>query len=308
MPEDVAPLPREGQLAVLFADICGSTQLYDVLGDIRARGIVARCIAVMAEATRRFGGTLVKTTGDGVMSTFADPTAAAEAACTMQEGVTGQMVVDGRPLAIRIGFQFGHTLWEESDVFGDAVNLGARLANEAKPGQTLTTGFTVQQLEVSRRESCRQIDMTEVKGKREQMAIYEVLWITEGVTLMQAPWATQRRAAGIMAFTNGGTRLYLGDGYPSLTIGRADQNDLVVRQPVVSRLHARVDFRNGRFVLTDLSANGTYIVTNTGTGSYLHRDNLELTGAGMLGLGESASPGGLTTICFEQERRVATPL
>ena len=292
-------MPHEAQLAVLFADLSGSTQLYDTLGDVRARSIVARCIAVMTEATHRHGGTLVKTIGDEVMTTFPDAAAAAEAACEMQEGITGQMVVEGRALAIRVGFHFGPTLFEEADVFGDAVNLAARLANQAKSGQILTTGATVERLAEPRRKNCRQIDLTQVRGKREQIAIHEVVWNAEGATLMQAPWATQHRAGGSLVFTSGATRLELGEGHPSLTIGRADQNDIVVRQPVVSRLHARIEYRNGRFVLTDLSANGTYVTADGEAASYVHRDNQELIGSGTLGLGEAVSPGALTTVRFE---------
>jgi hypothetical protein len=255
----------------------------------------------MKEATHRHGGTVVETIGDEVMSTFPDATAAADAACDMQEGITGQMVVEGRPLAIRVGFQFGPLMREEAAIFGDTVNVGSRLANQAKPGQILTTAATMEKLREPRRKSCRQIDVTQLRGKREQVAIYEVLWRSEGATIMQAPWATQRRAPGIMAFTAGRTRLELGEGHPSLTIGRAEENDLVVRQPLVSRLHARIEYRHDRFVLTDLSANGTYIAPDSGIASYLHRDTQELTGSGVLGLGEAIGPNSLGTVRFELE-------
>jgi hypothetical protein len=209
------------------------------------------------------------------------------------------MVVEGRPLAIRVGFHFGPTLLEEADVFGDAVNLAARMANQAKSGQILTTGATVEHLAGPRRKSCRQIDLTQVKGKREEIAIHEVVWQAEEATMMRAPWATQRRAGGRLVLTAGGTRLEMGEGHPSLTIGRADQNDLVLHQPLVSRLHARIDYRNGRFVLTDLSVNGTYVVADAGGSSYVHRDSQELTGAGTLGLGEAVSPDSLAGVRYE---------
>lgn len=292
-------MPREAQLAVLFADVSGSTQLYDTLGDVRARSIVARCIAVMTEVTHRHGGTLVKTIGDEVMTTFADATAAAEAACEMQEGITGEMVVEGRPLAIRVGFHFGPTLLEEADVFGDAVNLAARMASQAKSGQILTTGATVEHLTGARRKACRQIDLTQVKGKREEIAIHEVVWQAAEATMVRAPWATLHRAGGRLVLTAGGTRLELGEGHPSLTIGRADQNDLVVHHPLVSRLHARIEYRNGRFMLTDLSVNGTYVEADGGASSYVHRDSQELTGSGTLGLGEVVSPELPTRVRYE---------
>ncbi len=292
-------MPREAQLAVLFADVSGSTALYDTLGNVRARSIVARCIAVMTEATHRHGGTLVKTIGDEVMTTFPNATAAAEAACEMQEGITGQMVVEGRPLAIRVGFHFGRTLLEEADVFGDAVNLAARMVSQAKSGEILTTGATVEHLDGKRRKSCRQIDLTQVRGKREEIAVYEVLWQAEDATIMRAPWATQHRAGERLVLTAGGTRLELGEGHPSLTIGRAEQNDLVVHQPVVSRLHARIEYRNGRFVLTDLSVNGTYVAADDDGSGYVHRDSHVLTGSGTLGLGEAVSPDSLVTVRYE---------
>ena len=292
-------MPREAQLAVLFADVSGSTQLYDTLGDVRARTIVARCIALMTEATHRHGGTLIKTIGDEVMTTFPDPAEAAEAACEMQESITGQMVVDGRPMAIRVGFHFGPTLLEDADVFGDAVNLAARMASQAKSGQILTTGATVEQLAGARRKSCRQIDLTQVKGKREEIAIHELLWQAEDATIMRSPWANRHREGGRLVLTSGGTRLEVGETHSSLTIGRADQNDLVVHQPVVSRLHARVEYRNGRFVLTDLSANGTFIVADDGTTAYVHRDSRDLVGAGTLGLGEAISPDSAVTVRYE---------
>ena len=292
-------MPREAQLAVLFADVSGSTQLYETLGDVRARTIVARCIAVMTEITHRHGGTLVKTIGDEVMTIFPDPAEAAEAACEMQEGITGEMVVEGRPLAIRVGFHFGPTLLEDADVFGDAVNLAARMASQAKPGQILTTGATVEHLTGPRRKSCRLIDLAQVKGKREEIAIHEVVWQAAEATMLRAPWATLHRAEGRLVFTAGGTRLELGAGHPSLTIGRADQNDLVVQQPLVSRLHARIEYRNGRFMLTDLSVNGTYVAPDGGTASYLHRDSQELTGSGTLGLGEAITPDSLARVRYE---------
>jgi adenylate cyclase len=281
-------MPREELLAVLFADVSGSTQMYETLGDVRARGIVARCVAEMTEATHRHGGALIKTMGDEVMTTFPAAASAAEAACEMQERITGQ-IVEGRPLGIRVGFHYGPALREEADVFGDAVNLAARLAAQAKSGQILTSGATVEQLSGARRLACRQIDLTQVRGKREEIAIHELIWQAEDVTVMRAPWATEHRPSGRLVISAGGTRLVLGEGHPSLTIGRAEQNDLVVHQPLVSRLHARIEYRNGRFVLTDLSANGTYVAPDGGDASYVHRDDQELTGSGALGLGDAVA-------------------
>ena len=292
-------MPEEAEVAVLFADICGSMQLYDTLGDTRARSIVARSIAVMADVTRRHGGTLVKTLGDAVMTTFPTADAAADAASAMQHGITGQMAVDGRPLAIRVGFHFGSALIEDADIFGDSVNLPARMAGQAKPGQILTTGATIARLSGRAREVVRQIDYTRVRGKQHEIAIYEVVWKGEDATEMRAPWAGERGEGGRLAFIAGGSLLELGAGYPTLTIGRGEQNDLVVRSSIVSRLHACIEYRRGRFVLTDQSANGTYIAADDGSTTYVHRDNHVLTGAGMLGLGEAVTPNSQVLVRYQ---------
>lgn len=293
-------MPQEqAQLAILFADIAGSTQLYETLGDMGARSITAHCIDVMTETTRRHGGTLVKTIGDEVMTTFPTSDAAAEAACAMQDGITGRVVVERRPIAIRIGFHFGLALIEDGDVFGDSVNLPARIAAQAKGGQILTTGATVEHLSGNMRESCRQIDLAQIRGKQQQVAIYEVVWRLDDVTLMQASWVSERDG-GRLTCISGDTLFELGEGFPSLTIGRAEQNDLVVQHPLVSRLHARIEYRNRRFVLVDQSANGTYISDDSGSSTFVRRDMHVLTGSGSLGLGEPVTPASRLRVRYEQ--------
>ncbi len=284
----VRPVPRQAQLAILFADVCGSTQLYDTLGDARARAIVARCMDAMTDATQRCGGKVVKTIGDEVMATFASANDAAEAACAMQDSITGRLMVEGRPIAIRVGFHFGLALIEDTDVFGDSVNLPARLAGQAKAGQILTSGATVALITGRARHACRQIDVAQIRGKQQQVAIYELVWKPEDATVMRAPGAGEQRD-GRLTVTSGGSLFELGEGYRTLTMGRAEDNDIVVRNPLVSRLHARIEYRNGRFVLTDLSANGTWVAGDDGASAYVRRDSQVLTGSGLLGLGEAVS-------------------
>jgi len=64
-------MARDLEVAILFADVVGSTQLYDKFGDTKASETVAICLDVMKDATHQFNGTVIKTIGDEVMSTFA---------------------------------------------------------------------------------------------------------------------------------------------------------------------------------------------------------------------------------------------
>lgn len=294
-------MQRETELAILFADVSGSTQLYERLGDARAREIVARCVACMTEVTQQQGGVLVKTIGDEVMTTFPSADAAVAAAAAMQVAISALPLVDGRQLAIRVGLHVGAVLLEEGDVFGDAVNVASRMANQAKARQVLTTGDTVARMRGPWRESMRQIDRADVKGKREQIDVYELVWEVSEVTMIRhRPWANApRQAGGRLVLSVGSRRVELDESRPSLTIGRAAETDLVLKEDGISRLHARVDYRSGRFVLNDQSANGTWVQPDKGDSSFVHRDSLVLAGAGLLGLGQAPERGSPATVRYE---------
>jgi adenylate cyclase len=292
-------MAHEEQLVTLFADISGSSQLYDSLGDTRASEIVEQCVAIMTDATLRHGGTLLRTIGDEVMTTFPEVEAAADAACAMQDNITDKEFGAGRPIAIRVGFHFGSLLLKDGDLYGDAVNLARHVTNQAKPGQILTTNATVSQLPETARALYRQIDLAQVKGKREEVAIYELVWQAEFATAMSVSWTAQHSEHARLALIAGGRRVELGEDRTSVSIGRSEGNDLILPFPTVSRLHARVGYNKGRFHLADLSINGTYFLSDDGSSGYLHRDTRELTGSGTLGLGEAISTDSLVTVRFE---------
>ena len=111
-------MPVTSDLAVLFADIAGSTRLYETLGDERAFATVGRSVAGMGDACRTYDGRVVKTIGDEVMSVFATADAAAQAAIAMQSSLALDDNAAMR-VAIRIGFHFGPAIERDGDVFGD---------------------------------------------------------------------------------------------------------------------------------------------------------------------------------------------
>jgi class 3 adenylate cyclase len=278
---------EETQLAILFADVCGSTKLYETLGDVTARDTVGRCIAVMTDATQRHSGRVIKTIGDEVMSTFPSADDAADAASEMQEQISDSLVIHGRPIFIRVGFHFGSALLEGGDVFGDAVNTAARMAGQAKAEQVLTTAATVDRLNPIWQASTRQIDRASVKGKREEIDMYEIMWKREDVTRMATvTWSTQKKGAARLMLRYRDIEIEVGDEKPQVVMGRADQNDLVVKHNLISRLHARVEYRKGNFVLIDQSINGTYVLTQEGEELFVRRDNYAIRGSGVIGLGQ----------------------
>jgi adenylate cyclase len=290
---------RETQLAVLFADISGSTRLYEILGDAKAHALVGKYIALLIAEIPRHAGTLIKTIGDEVMATFPTAEAAAVAACEMQERVSVQAAQDATAITVRIGFIFGRALLDNGDVYGDIVNLAARLTAQAKVGQILTEGETVSNLKALTRQTCRQIDLTQVRGKTVEIAVFELMWRTLDATMMFSSGPKRRSTAGQLVVVGAGQSVTVGDDHPSLTIGREDQNDLIVRRPLVSRLHARIEFHHGRFILADVSTNGTYVVMDGRDTIFTHRDSQELVGSGVLGLGEVVSAQSPPVVRFE---------
>ena len=177
---------KDIELAILFADVVGSTRLFEELGDVRARDMIATCIDVMRTATEQFNGTVIKTMGDEVMSTFPSADEALNAAARMQQQITvnAHLKYDGHPVAIRIGCHFGPVVLENRDVFGATVHTANRMTSQAKAGQIMTTAATVEQLSPEWRASVRQIDIATLKGQGNEVTLYEVLWQTEDVTSM----------------------------------------------------------------------------------------------------------------------------
>jgi len=140
------------QRAVLFVDICDSTQLYETLGDDVAAKRVAGCLESLGKQVDEAGGRVVQRIGDELMCVYPSAASALECARGMQEWIMRRALRAKPALAIRIGCHFGPVLEKAADLFGDSVNVAARAAAMAKAGQVLTTGATVTQLDGPLRE------------------------------------------------------------------------------------------------------------------------------------------------------------
>lgn len=293
---------KDTELAILFADVVGSTRLYELMGDLRARDMVAICIDVMRSATEQHRGTVIKTMGDEVMSTFPSADDALNAASQMQQQIIehAQLKVDGQPVAIRIGCHFGPVVLENRDVFGSTVHTANRMTSQAKAGQIITTAATVEQLSPEWRASVRQIDIAMLKGQGAEVALYEVLWATEDVTSMIPSIAMSSRGGQTMhlrlRFQD--QEILLDEQHPNITIGRAEDNTIVVKGNLISRLHARIEISRHKFVLVDQSTNGTFVQTVDGEEAFVRRDSLQIKGQGTIGLGKLPDDDSRETIRF----------
>ena len=178
------------------------------------------------------------------------------------------------------------------------------MTSQAKAAQIITTSVTVEQLSPEWRANVRQIDVATVRGRTEEVALYEVLWQTEDVTSMvpTLKWdRAQSKAPGKLTLRCQNQEVVVDDGKVNATIGRAEDNDLVVKGNLISRLHARIELNRGKFLLIDQSTNGSFVTTNQGEEHFVRRDSMQLTGEGIIGLGRGVEPGSRQAIHYRCE-------
>ena len=291
-----------GSLAVLFADVSGSTSLYEKLGDAQALECIGLCLNIMREVTAEHGGRVIKTIGDEVMCVFPTVAAGAKAAADMQARVSMQDPAGGQRLAIRIGLQYGPVLEQADDVFGDSVNIAARMASLAKGGQIITTGDSVEAMPPSMRALTRNLDTVSVKGKEEDIAICEIIWqhgedLTSLATRMDVGPPSKTR----LRLRHGEREVVFGPEQKQMTLGRDASCDLVIADRKASRQHARIERRRDKYVLIDQSSNGTHLTLHGQPEIRIRREEFVFQGRGSISFGHPYASDPTEVVVFEVE-------
>lgn len=277
------------ELAVLFADITGSTRLYEKLGTARAMECVARCLKLMQGSAVGCGGRVVQTIGDEVLCVFPTASAAAQAAAEMQLRVALEEPAFGQRLQIHVGLQFGPVLEQGEGVFGDCVNVAARMVKLAKPSQIIAAKDCVEALTQPWKAQTRAIGKLPVKGRHEEIDVYEVLWQpSEEMTYMTDgnSFSWQKRQAQLR-LAHSGKEIVLGSGRVFIKLGRDSSSDVVISDRKASRDHARIERRLDKFVLVDVSSNGTFVTFDGGLEVALKHEEVVLHGHGSISFGHS---------------------
>ena len=287
------------QFAILFADVSGSTTLYEKLGDQRALAGIESVLSELRKSVAVQHGRVVKTIGDEVMAVFETADGAMQAACDMQTRVAAISPTGNVRLAIRVGFHYGPAIEDKADYFGDAVNTAARMAGLAKGGQVITSGPTVDALSPLLRASTRDLDAMPVKGKQDEIRIFEVIWQdSEDLTTLASRESPVITHAPTLTLTYRDHVLTLGAAKPSASLGREAGNDLAIADKMASRVHCKIEYRRGKFCLTDQSTNGTYITVEGDAELMLKREQLLLRSRGVISLGASSAAAGAEIVAF----------
>ena len=284
---------KTATLAILFADVAKSTHLYETLGNKVAKNLIDQCLSLLTKVTNLHKGKVIKEIGDEIMCVFPSAASALAAAKDMHQALEDMPpqpdVPDSASPNIYVGIQYGSVIIEGGDVFGDAVNVAARMVALAKQRQIITTEETVKALPSGHDFEVRCIDKTTVKGKSGEMDIYEVVWETQDVTVMVEESMGSEVIKARLEVTFDKQVHEVSEKKPSLTLGRQIHNDVVVNDSRVSRSHSRVEYRRGKFFIIDQSSNGTFVLIQGKKSVTLKRDETQLLGSGIIGLGQEVT-------------------
>ncbi|MBI4807523.1 MAG: adenylate/guanylate cyclase domain-containing protein [Nitrosomonadales bacterium] len=287
--------------AVLFADISGSTALYEELGDELALQLVTRTLGILTQEMTGHQGTLVKTMGDEIMCTFPDAVTAFNAACEMQEAVEKQRPGGDLPIHVRIGLHYGEVLHKNGDVYGDTVNIAAKVTAITRARQIMTTHTVVKSLSDELRKKTRPVMRTVFRGKTKAFDVFHVHWERERSPDARIGRPTYRKPAESrqeLMLRYRDRVVTLNEQSQYAVLGRGENCDLIINNSLASRQHARIEYSFGKNLLADSSKNGTFVQFADGTVIRLKNQQIMLHGAGFISLGQPFSKNPTEVIEF----------
>ena len=289
---------NQENITVMFADVVGSTRLYEEMGDAEAQYTIIHALNVVSDIVRKHHGVVVKTAGDDVLSAFKHANDALQAACVIQDTFTEGHVFEDIKLAFHIGVHSGQGIFSDGDVYGDAVNVAARLTTAAKSGQIIASKETVDQLADDFTAQARKFDTVPVKGREKPVEMFDIIWKHTGdeTSLMEIASGVFGGKLLKLKFQNQAINVL--PEPQSFVLGRGIDSGLIVAGNMVSRQHACIDYRRDKFVLRDLSTNGTYVRVN-GEDIFIKREETLLTGNGIISLGKGVDDQTSLNIQFE---------
>ncbi len=296
------------QRAVLFADLRGSTALFESMGNQAAAALVGQAIAAISSVVPTSGGQLIKTLGDGLMAVFPTAQTSLQAALQMQE-VLASTVAHMRlisentfsvTLQLQTGIAFGEVVEADGDCLGDAVNLAARLVEHAGDGEILITDEVLQDASAELQAVFIGLGAVHIRGRAEpvHMHILTGRGADTAATLF-GDSANTVQPLGVRLCWHMIETSFDSRDLP-VRIGRGSTAEFIIDDPRVSRSHARIEGHGGALQLLDLSINGTYVrFSRDDEILSLRRGSCTLHGSGLIGLGGAPDDPEAAVLSFE---------
>lgn len=277
--------------AVVFADLVGSTGMFQRHGDETASRFVTQLVLVLGREFRQNNGRVIKILGDGLFVVFDSESDALTACIRIQQQLHEHPVRPGAgaPAAqMQMGIESGEVVEIDGDCFGDTVNSAARLADLAGAEQILTTQSVWAALPAARRSDLRSLGTMHIRGREDPSHVYRVQWQVdrdEDATMMGRSTGRDL-GTQVLIMVAGDQSVEVSQSRPMVTIGRGSNAALTLNDPRVSRTHATVEWRGGQFVLTDTSSFGTWVyLGGQANALVLRRTECYLVGTGQISAG-----------------------
>jgi adenylate cyclase len=284
-PNRVLAIAEARDATVLLADVIGIGKLYD----LKALEAIARCRNSLQDTIQAEGGRIVRTMGERIMALFRTPDAAALAAARMQVAVEALPSHEAVKLAIRIAFHSGAVTQRESEVFGETVDITAKILAQALKAQTLTYETTANTLSPLVRNCLRHFhDAGDAFGGAQPL--WELAWRqSPDITDATGIATSARRPQAVLRLVYRGQTLVRRRGNEAVRVGREEHCEIFVSDRKVSRQQCTIERKGDSFILRDHSTNGTYVTRAGEREMLLLGDEVSLEGSGIIALGQSSA-------------------
>jgi len=297
------------EFTVVFADLTGSTGVFEALGNVKATRVITQLTQWIGSVCEVHGGHVVKCLGDGMLIVFRESVKAIEAASELQK--IHQDRIANSPVLLKmhlqVGMARGEVIKKNGDCYGDAVNVASRLSDLSGSGQILVSDSVIQDIPAFYQLRARCLGPMLIRGRSESCVVHRVEWqdevLSEFFTVPASLTATPTvlngvKPIGIELTSLNLTTRFNGTDFP-VFLGRDADAQFVIQDPQVSRIHAMIDWRTGRFYLKDLSSYGTWVrFSNTESVVLLRRQECALLMNGEMILGASFEDFDAPTINF----------
>ena len=298
------------QTTVVFADLMGSTGVFETIGNARASRVVTQLTQWIGDIFVAHNGRVVKTLGDGVLAVFPRAPDAISAVVDVQRSHQKRIASAATTtrMPIRVGVARGEVEFVDGDCYGDAVNVASRLSDLSGPHQIWANNLSLEQSEEGDGVRFRPLGPITIRGRAEPCAVFQVEWhenANSDFLTMQASLDSQSQQlekdvlGGEIELSWLDVRKRFRSVQLPIHIGRVSQAEFVVNDPRVSRAHARIDWRSGSILLVDVSTYGSWVrFSGGGADLLLRREECVLHGKGEIALGASFADLSVPTVMF----------
>jgi len=280
------------ETAVIFAELIGAAELYARAGDAAAHESISRCIEKLGQTAESVNARVVKRIGGRLMLLADSASTAARAAVAMQVAAGDFAALGAANLSLGVGFHYGPVIQQGADVFGDTVNVAARLVEQAARGQILLAAETAEGVDSLYRRSIRRLYSVLLKGLNEELSLCELVWRADEPATFYPFDAASEPSRAKLKLKYRGEKLVLRRTLEALTIGRDPSCGLVIDDEHASRHHCTIQRRHDHFVVADKSTNGTFVLVEGEDEVILQRDETTLRKHGWISFGRPRSSGG----------------